>query len=71
VAEWTLSHAGIALGRVTVSLGVAQVDRLMAGPDALVRAADEALYAAKRAGRNRVVQAGEAPWTLPEALPAH
>ncbi|MDP9762718.1 diguanylate cyclase [Deinococcus enclensis] len=71
VAEWTLSHAGIALGRVTVSLGVAQVDRLMTGPDALVRAADEALYAAKRAGRNCVVQAGDAPWTLPEALPAH
>jgi predicted signal transduction protein with EAL and GGDEF domain len=42
--------------RVTVSIGVYAVggpDHL-ADPDELVRRADEALYRAKRAGRNRV-----------------
>jgi diguanylate cyclase (GGDEF)-like protein len=42
--------------RVTVSMGVCTVggpDQL-ADPDELVRRADEALYRAKRAGRNRV-----------------
>ncbi|HET7040000.1 MAG TPA: diguanylate cyclase, partial [Gemmatimonadales bacterium] len=40
---------------VTVSIGVA--DRTPAGtlPEDVVRAADEALYRAKKAGRNRVV----------------
>ncbi|MFQ5489772.1 MAG: diguanylate cyclase [Phycisphaerae bacterium] len=43
---------------VTVSLGVAQRDDHMSGPDDLLRAADEALYAAKRAGKNRACLAG-------------
>ncbi|HEU4883797.1 MAG TPA: sensor domain-containing diguanylate cyclase [Longimicrobium sp.] len=42
--------------RVTVSIGVYAVGApgLLADPDELVRRADEALYRAKRAGRNRV-----------------
>lgn len=39
--------------RVTISLGVAQLSPLDAAED-LIRRADEALYDAKRAGRNRV-----------------
>ncbi len=38
--------------RVTVSLGVAERTRTMSGPDDLLRAADNALYMAKDAGRN-------------------
>ena len=40
--------------RVTISLGVAEQDAAMTCPDDLISAADNALYAAKNAGRNRV-----------------
>jgi diguanylate cyclase (GGDEF)-like protein len=39
---------------ITVSVGVAEVDPGMRGIEDAMRAADAALYAAKRAGRNRV-----------------
>jgi diguanylate cyclase (GGDEF)-like protein len=38
---------------ISVSIGVAEADPRMSGFDELMRRADEALYAAKRAGRNR------------------
>jgi two-component system cell cycle response regulator len=43
------------LPAVTVSVGVATTEVPHASPDDLVHRADEALYAAKRAGRDRVV----------------
>ncbi|MDY6956824.1 MAG: diguanylate cyclase [Pseudomonadota bacterium] len=53
-----IPHAESPLGRVTVSIGVADVQGQDCGGEMdLVRLADGALYAAKRAGRNRVAQA--------------
>jgi diguanylate cyclase (GGDEF)-like protein len=43
--------------RVTISIGVAECPRDAAEPGALVAVADQALYLAKNAGRNQVVQA--------------
>lgn len=50
--------AGTTTVMVTVSAGVAVLRPGMAGPQELVASADAALYAAKRAGRNRVEVAG-------------
>lgn len=46
------------VGRVTVSIGVAEMVDADANADATVDRADRCLYAAKRAGRNRVSSAG-------------
>jgi diguanylate cyclase (GGDEF)-like protein len=53
VEAMAVSHESEQLA-VTVSLGVATLDRRQTNEQALVRAADTALYAAKQAGRNRV-----------------
>jgi two-component system cell cycle response regulator len=52
--------------RLTVSVGVATTEHHSGTPEALLRAADQALYAAKRAGRNRVEVA---PGIAPEGGP--
>jgi diguanylate cyclase (GGDEF)-like protein len=50
----------IAGGRVTLSIGVAEFPRHGVTPEAVLGAADAALYKAKRAGRNRVAGAAGA-----------
>ncbi len=48
-------HKGARALDVTVSIGLASYVPTMTGPDDLVKKADEALYRAKREGRNRIV----------------
>jgi diguanylate cyclase (GGDEF)-like protein len=56
---------------MTVSAGVATYpDEQVDSPETLIRYADEALYAAKAAGRNRVVRADELELTAPQASSA-
>jgi diguanylate cyclase (GGDEF)-like protein len=50
-----LGHAGKPLGKVTASFGIAMFPDHAQDTDELLRVADVALYAAKGAGRNRVL----------------
>ncbi|GAB3399841.1 diguanylate cyclase [Massilia agilis] len=61
VASLGLAHApSAAYPMVTLSIGVASFDKeRLHEPAALVEAADKALYAAKHAGRNRVVSSAQ------------
>lgn len=53
-----IAHAASPLGRVTVSIGLATLDQASyKDPQSLLRAADQALYRAKQAGRNQVQSA--------------
>ncbi|MGP6156334.1 MAG: diguanylate cyclase [Vulcanimicrobiaceae bacterium] len=63
VCALEIPHADSGVGRsVTLSIGVAStVPAVGLGQETLVAAADCALYAAKRGGRNRVVTAGIVP----------
>ncbi len=54
---------------VNVSVGVAEKNSDTLTPDDLLRVADEALYGAKRAGRNRVCIAGSSESTIPNRSP--
>ena len=59
VEELAIEHMGNApVNAVTISAGVAtaQVDGSATSSTALIRLADEALYEAKRSGRNRIVE---------------
>lgn len=54
VSEMDILSGAVSLGHITISAGVAQMQE-GATPEQLLRAADQALYAAKAAGRNCVV----------------
>ena len=55
ISRLDLAHGDVSLGRLTASLGVAMFPDHADGPDAVLKAADGALYAAKDAGRDRTV----------------
>lgn len=59
ISELQVRHQGVPLGAVTASLGVAALPLHAASAEALLHAADEALYVAKRTGRNRVAAKGD------------
>jgi diguanylate cyclase (GGDEF)-like protein/PAS domain S-box-containing protein len=52
-----VQHLGRALGAVTLSIGIAVFPEHGGTPEAVLRAADSALYRAKKEGRDRVVVA--------------
>ena len=57
VSGLALTNHGVGLGSITVSLGIATYPKHALDRTALIKRADEALYRAKQAGRNRVVGA--------------
>jgi diguanylate cyclase (GGDEF)-like protein len=70
LAEMRLSHAGRMLRPVTASLGLACFPGNGGDQAALLRAADQALYASKHAGRNRISVAAPVVDTSAEAVAA-
>lgn len=59
VAGRSFVFEGRSIGAVTLSVGVATLPENGEAPEALLSKADQALYAAKRGGRNQVVMATE------------
>lgn len=57
LAESGIHHEGRLLEPVTASIGVAEFPAAGGTPAALLAAADEAMYRAKKSGRNRIVLA--------------
>ncbi|SNY96941.1 GGDEF domain-containing protein [Halomonas sp. hl-4] len=55
VAQTVCTHQGMPLRRITLSCGIATFPNHTRDPHKLLRHADEALYHAKRSGRNRCV----------------
>jgi diguanylate cyclase (GGDEF)-like protein len=60
VADLVVRHQGQSVGQITMSIGVSARPTHGTAPEALLMAADAALYRAKGAGRNRVEMAVEA-----------
>ena len=54
VQQLEIAHRGHPLGKITVSIGMATTSAAGETPAAIVDAADEAMYKAKKAGRDRI-----------------
>ncbi len=67
VEQNVVRHQTNTLGSLTISIGVACSPDQGRSSEALLRAADIALYAAKQEGRNRVVSAGRADFQAQSA----
>jgi diguanylate cyclase (GGDEF)-like protein/PAS domain S-box-containing protein len=63
VRQMQVTHGPVTLAPITISTGIAMAPDDAKEADALLARADEALYRAKREGRNRVVQSGAEPET--------
>ena len=61
IADMTIEHKGQPLNCITVSMGVAAFPTHGETAKAIIQAADEALYRAKRNGRNRSFMASNIP----------
>lgn len=59
VRKLEIPHIGSPKGRVTISIGVASADENVVDSQILLKRCDEALYAAKAAGRDKVRAYGE------------
>jgi diguanylate cyclase (GGDEF)-like protein len=59
ISQIDLNHVAPGVKGVTISAGVASYSPCALSETMLISAADEALYTAKSAGRNRVVQHGQ------------
>ncbi|MGI9047134.1 MAG: diguanylate cyclase [Burkholderiales bacterium] len=59
VRSMQLVHKNVALGTVTISLGIAAFPEHGTAVETLLATADQALYAAKHGGRDRVAVSGE------------
>lgn len=64
VEALTVIHEGHSLGAITISIGIASVPEHGNTAEELVRAADMALYDAKKRGRNQVIAATAVPSEL-------
>jgi diguanylate cyclase (GGDEF)-like protein len=63
-----LHFAGQPIGRLSASFGIAAFPQHAQDADSLLRFADEALYQAKGAGRDRVVVSGDAAQSAPPGV---
>lgn len=59
IKQLAFQHRGQTIGSITISAGIADFPAHGDNPEDLIRAADEALYRAKKDGRDRVVICGE------------
>jgi len=50
-----IRHGDQLLGTVTLSVGLVEASKIGLNTEGILRAADKALFAAKRAGRDRIV----------------